>query len=111
MPRAREFMADNLMRNLTADEIAQSLGVSYRVLNYAFRDTLGVSPQRYYLTERLHAVRRQLKTSAASVTRASMTYGFFSPSRFAWQYRRLFGELPSETAGENGRPAQALILP
>lgn len=94
---AREFMAANLTRNLTADEIAQALGVSYRALHYAFQDALGVSPYRYFLTEKLHAVRRQLKAGDASVTRASFSHGFYAPSRFARQYRRLFGELPSET--------------
>jgi len=32
-----------------------------------------------------------------TVTEASITYQFYTPSRFARQYKRLFGELPSET--------------
>lgn len=97
---AREFVAANLRRSLTAKEMADSLGVSYRSLHYAFREELGVSPYRYFLTQRLHGVRRQLLSSGLSVTEASVGYGFYAPSRFARQYRRLFGELPSETARE-----------
>ena len=48
-------------------EPARSLGVSYRVLNYACQDAFGVSPYHYFLTEKLHAVRGTLKTSDVSV--------------------------------------------
>jgi AraC family ethanolamine operon transcriptional activator len=95
--QAREFMMENLPCDLTADQIAQSLGVSYRVLNYAFHDNVGISPYQYFLTERLHAVRRELRCSDASIAEVCLSYGFSTPSRFARQYRRLFGELPSET--------------
>ena len=30
---------------ITEEDMAQALGVSYRVLNYAFKDALGVSPE------------------------------------------------------------------
>jgi AraC family ethanolamine operon transcriptional activator len=97
VPKAREFMTAHLSTDLTADEIAQALGVSYRVLNYAFRSSVGVSPYRYFLTEKLHAARRQLKASEFSVIEALVANGFTTPSRFTRQYKRLFGELPSET--------------
>ena len=100
IPRAREFMETQLNKNLTADEIAQALGVSYRSLHYAFRESFGVSPYRYFLTRRLHSVRQQLKEGTVSVTQASVRHGFYTPSRFTRQYKRLFGELPSETAQE-----------
>ncbi len=102
--QADEFMDAHLAANLTADEIAQSLGVSLRVLSYAFQDAYRVSPYGYFLSKRLHAVRRQLKTGAASVTDASWSHGFHTPSRFAWQYKRLFGELPSQTRARTLRP-------
>ena len=98
--QARDLMIANVRRHLTADEIAQLLGVSYRVLNYAFRDILGVSPYRYFLTEKLHAARRKLKASDASIAKVCSSYGFSTPSRFARQYQRLFGELPSETRND-----------
>jgi AraC-like DNA-binding protein len=97
--QAGELIVANVKSDLTADELAGALGVSYRVLNYAFQDTLGMSAYQYILTEKLHAVRRILKTSDASVSEACKSYGFSTPSRFARQYHRLFGELPSKTRG------------
>ena len=95
--KAKEFIAANLACELTADVIATSLGVSYRALNYAFLDALGVTPYQYLLTARLHGVRRMLKSSDPTITEACFANGFSTPSRFSRQYKRLFGELPSET--------------
>ena len=97
---ARDYMIANLSSTLTADEIARSLGVSLRVLNYAFQSNVGISVYQYFLTEKLHAVRRKLKTSSVSITEASMSYGFSNPSRFSGHYKRLFGELPTETRNQ-----------
>ena len=90
-------MIANLGLALTADEIAQSLGVSRRVLNYAFQSNLGIGPYQYFLSEKLHAVRRELKSYDGTILEVLSSYGFSTPSRFAQQYQRLFGELPSET--------------
>ena len=95
--KAIDFIAADPGTDLSLDDMTQALGISYRVLNYAFRDTLGLSPYQYLLTEKLHAVRRQLKSSDISVTEACLSHGFNTPSRFANQYFRLFGELPSVT--------------
>jgi AraC-like DNA-binding protein len=101
--KANDFMYAHLENDLSADDLAQTLGVSYRVLNYAFRDSIGVSPYQYMLTLKLHAVRRLLKTGDCSVSDASQLHGFKSPSRFSHQYSRLFGELPSATKSKNQR--------
>ncbi len=95
--QARGVMLPKLESTLTADDIAHELGVSRRVLNYAFQSNLGISPYQYFLTEKLHAARRLLKTTDASVLEAMTLFGFSTPSRFARHYQRLFGELPSET--------------
>ena len=94
---AQDFMLTHLKENLTADEIAHRLDVSYRVLHYAFKDTFGVSPYKFFLTQKLHAVRQLLKSSDLTISEASESYGLFIPSRFSRYYKHLFGELPSVT--------------
>ena len=95
--KARDLFLANIADEWTADRIALELGVSYRVLNYAFKETTGISPYQYFLNERLQAARRRLKADDASITQICFDCGFNTPSRFARQYARLFGELPSET--------------
>ena len=113
--KGRDFVSAHLTTDFSVDDMAHALGVSYRVLNYAFKDSLGISPYQYILTQKLHGVRRQLKSSEVSVTEACFSHGFYTPSRFARQYARLFGELPSETRYSDqmdvsSTEAQSLIL-
>lgn len=100
-----DFVYANIRNDISAYDMAKALGVSYRVLSYAFRDSLGVSPYQYILTEKLHGVRRELKSESASVIQSCVSFGFETPSRFARQYKRLFGELPSQTRANHRTPS------
>lgn len=78
--------------------LAQALGVTPRGLEYAFRSSLGATPARYLLARRLVWARSDLLAGqGGNVTAAASRGGFDHPGRLAGQYRRLFGELPSET--------------
>jgi AraC family ethanolamine operon transcriptional activator len=81
----------------SVSEIYRRLGVSRRALEQAFTSTLGISPGQYLLACRLNHARSHLVTKAHLVVEAAMETGFQDLSRFAYQYRRLFGELPSQT--------------
>ena len=104
-PRVRSDLAvaalDEIVRTGLAQtsvrEIHGRLGVSRRALEKAFASTLGISPGQYLLAHRLNQARNHLVTKAHRVIDAAMETGFQDLSRFAYQYRRLFGELPSET--------------
>lgn len=81
-------------------ELCRRIGVSRRNLFYAFEAVLGTSPHQYVMTVRLDAVRRALKRQRADKRRiADLAWeaGFQNPSQFAADYKRRFGELPSET--------------
>jgi len=74
--------------------------VSERTLHYAFREVRGLTPMAYFKAVRLNAVRQELKTAAAdwaTVREIAQRWGFWHPGEFAAAYRRLFGELPSQT--------------
>jgi len=75
-------------------------GVSQRNLRSAFKEFCGVSPKRFVLRQRLHAVREALLTadpSRTKVTDVATSYGFLELGRFAGQYKAAFGETPSRT--------------
>lgn len=86
---------------ISVADLADSLDVTSRALEYAFMSTLGVTPVGYMLARRLNRVRRDLTATAIeSVTSAASRSDFAHLSRFTQQYRRLFGELPSHTRRE-----------
>ena len=84
---------------LKVHEICASLGVSQRTLQYAFREQLDVTPKQYLQAVRLNGVRRDLRRSGptARIADTANHWGFWHMGQFAGDYRRHFGELPSET--------------
>jgi AraC family ethanolamine operon transcriptional activator len=104
--RACELMMARPDEPLSMLEVCSRIGASQRKLNYCFQDTLGLSPARYLRALRLNGVRRELKRprpEAASVQDIAAHWGFWHLSQFATDYKRQFGELPSQTLQPAGR--------
>ncbi|WP_431513772.1 helix-turn-helix domain-containing protein [Variovorax sp. DAIF25] len=96
--RACELMMARPDEPLSMLEVCSRIGASQRKLNYCFQETLGLSPARYLRALRLNGVRRELKRlGAGSVQDVAAHWGFWHLSQFATDYRRQFGELPSQT--------------
>ncbi len=98
--RALEFLDGGGEPLPTIPELCRWAGVGQRTLEYAFRDQLGVTPVRYVKLLRLNRAHRLLRrTSPAdeTVTSIALACGFTELGRFAGDYRRLFGESPSQT--------------
>jgi len=83
----------------TIEDLCTASGVSLRTLEYAFRDRFGVTPKQYLQTVRLRKVRRDLHRFGrhAPISEIAASWGFWHMGQFAADYRRRFGELPSET--------------
>ncbi len=97
---AEDFMMAHLDRPLMAANLCAALDVSERTLRYAFRDRFGLSPMAYFKAQKLNAVRHALKAAAPgrlTVHGAARRWGFDHTGHLAADYRRLFGELPSQT--------------
>ena len=74
--------------------------VSERTLEYAFHERFGQSPKTFTLTHRLNNVRKMLTRANPDVDKIyeiAGQYGFFHMGQFTSDYKRLFGERPSET--------------
>jgi AraC family ethanolamine operon transcriptional activator len=98
--RAEEYMRAYLGVPLSVLDLCRELGVSERTLHYAFEEVRGLSPMAYFQARRLNAVRRELKAASAgtaTVREIALRWGFWHTGEFASAYRRLFGELPSQT--------------
>jgi AraC family ethanolamine operon transcriptional activator len=96
---------------LGIDDLARAVEVSVRTLQTAFLEYYGVPPHRYITLRRLHQVREALRRAdpdETTVTKIAARFGFWQFGRFAGQYRRLFGEKPSETL-HRGRKIAELI--
>lgn len=80
-------------------EICLKFNIGRRVLNYSFTEVVGSSPLTYLRSMRLNGARRDLRKQGRtmSVQEIAGRWGFCHLPRFSAEYRKLFGELPSET--------------
>jgi AraC-like DNA-binding protein len=97
--RALSFIEENPNAPLAVRDVCRTAKVSWRTLDYAFREHFGVTPKAYLKAIRLNAVRRELRRAgpAVLITDLANRWGFWHMGQFAADYRGLFGELPSET--------------
>lgn len=96
--RAQEYLHAHAHEPINADCIAENAGVSVRSLYLGFRDFLGTSPMQYLRDYRLEKARADLTNpSSASIAGVAHRWGFTHMGRFSAEYKRKFGESPSET--------------
>jgi AraC-like DNA-binding protein len=109
MKRALKIIEEMIDEPPTVQDLCRIAGASERLLRYAFLERFGISPKAYLLAIRLNGVRRELRGADPSSTKiidVANRWGFWHMGQFAADYRRLFGELPSETLGG---PPQGLL--
>jgi AraC-like DNA-binding protein len=92
---------------LTPSVLCEVGGVGERTLQYAFRERFGLTPAAFLKVRRLTAVRKALERSAGSPTVSvgdlAADFGFWHTGQFAADYRRAFGETPSQTVEQGSR--------
>ncbi|MGG7518131.1 AraC family transcriptional regulator [Allorhizobium undicola] len=97
--RALDFMQAHLDRPISVEDIAAASGVGVRALQQAFKDFKSTTPMACLQDMRMAAVRRELLEArpGESVSSISARWGFTHAGRFAIEYRRRFGQSPSDT--------------
>jgi AraC-like DNA-binding protein len=99
MKRAEAFIEAHCSEALEVLEIANAAGVSARTLRDGFQHFKEVSPMQFVRHLRLERARDALRKSSSDrrVAEIALDCGFTHLGRFAMAYKRIFGELPSDT--------------
>ena len=100
LKRVEDYLEEFPHAPHTVRDICRGASVSERTLEYAFHERFGMPPKSYLQALRLNGVRRELKNAdpiSTTVTDLATRWGFWHMSQFAVDYRRFFGELPSQT--------------
>jgi AraC family ethanolamine operon transcriptional activator len=97
--RAERMIRESLADDMSITGFAAGLGTSLRTLELGFRDLYGTSLRVYRHALRLNAARRDLLRGDGeeSVGTVAIRWGLLHLGRFSTDYRRMFGESPSET--------------
>jgi len=97
--QAVDYIATHIDGELTIQQVADAIGSSVRSLQQGFQRHRQTSPHAHLKAVRLARVRAELLDGASrrSVEDIARHWGFINRGHFAVEYRRTFGELPSET--------------
>ena len=97
--RVIDYIQAHLDESITLDKLITIGGVPGRSLFSHFRRFTGRSPLQYVTEQRLVKARQDLldKENESSVTQVAARWGFNQLGRFSGYYKKMYGELPSET--------------
>ena len=101
--RVIEFMDAEAGSPIGVADLVAVSGVAGRTLFKHFRDAYGVSPMQRLRSLRFDKAREALlrASGAASISAIALDWGFTHLGRFSVDYRRRYGESPSQTLRRN----------
>lgn len=93
------YIEAHIRDDLSVEELAQVGNVSVRTVYNLFAKSFNVTPKLFIKQAKLKSLREELVRGKAvrNVTEVALNYGFTHLGRFSADYRKMFGELPSET--------------
>jgi AraC family ethanolamine operon transcriptional activator len=98
--KIKEFLVEFPDLPPTMADLCEVAQVSERTLEYTFQERYGMTPTTYLRFYRLNGVHKALRTAdpaSTTVTKVATDWGFWHFGHFASHYRKLFGQLPSDT--------------
>lgn len=94
--KARMLIRDSLEKELTIQQIAKLLGISYSSFRKLFKEYTGLSPATYQQELRLLRAKELLTTTEFSIKQIAYRLQFESPDYFSAKFKAKMGYKPSE---------------
>lgn len=108
--RAIALMRQNLCRNLTLAEIAESVCLSNSRLGHLFKAETGLGPLQYLRLLRMQEAKLLLRTSFLSVKEIMTKIGIKDESHFFRDFKRAHGVTPVQYRRANSIQDYVLLL-
>lgn len=110
--KAEEFMDAHAEQPISMTDIVKACGVSARALRYAFQRERGISPSEFLKQRRLDRIRQHLIAggSGLGVSEVAKAFGIRALGHFSHEYKKRFGESPSQTLAKGRSRIGAPIL-
>jgi AraC family transcriptional regulator len=94
--RGRDFLLSSLDQPIRLNDIARAACLSSFHFHRVFKETFGVTPQKYLAIQRLDRAAHLLRHTGRTVTEITLESGFQSPGSFSSLFSRHFGISPAE---------------
>jgi AraC family transcriptional regulator len=93
--RVREFIDVRIPNEITISDLATVAGLSHYHFIRAFKDTVGLTPYQYVLSERFRRARALLSKPDLSLGDVALTVGFSDASQLNRVFRKFAGVTPT----------------
>ena len=93
---ALSYINANFMKNLSLEEVADTVYLSTSYLSRLFKKEVGVNFSSYLLLKKLEEAKRLLKETDMSVMRISGSLSFSDPSYFCRVFKKHINQTPKE---------------
>ena len=93
--RVRDYVLANLSRDMGLAELAEQAQLSPHYFSMRFKHTLGVSPHRYVLRERIDEAQRRLSARPTSISEVALSLGFADQSHLCRVLKGETGHSPA----------------
>lgn len=95
LQRVRELMLANMTGTVSLSELADACGLSVSYFGRAFRQTEGLPPHKWLMTERIGRAKDLLRHSAMSLAEVASACGFADQSHMSRAFARKEGQTPA----------------
>jgi len=103
--KTREILYERITDAYTISDLVEELQISPRTLQYDCKKYLGFTPKEYQQYIRLNEIRKTLlenRDKGLHIAEIARKYNFFHMGHFASEYKKFFGETPSQTLRKIG---------
>ena len=93
--RGRTIIRQTLSQDISIQDVARQLNVSYSYFRKHFKAYTGYSPAYYQQFLRLQMAKEMLQNTSATVAEVAYHFQFSSPDYFSYRFKEVLGESPS----------------
>ena len=94
----RDYIIEHIEEPLQIYQLCQLTNKSIRTIERTFKQVFNLTAREYHTCYRLSLIRQiLLYDKNTSVSNTALKYGYLHLGRFSQKYKKLFGELPSQT--------------
>jgi AraC family transcriptional regulator len=97
--RSIEFIRTNLNRDIRLEDLAREAGLSRSHYIRSFRQSMGITPHQYLLSERVKQAQSLIRKGAPSLAEIALSCGFADQHHLARIFRRFTGMTPKMFRG------------
>lgn len=94
--RVLAYVQSHMNENIGVGDLAAVVGLSAHHFTETFKRTLGITPYKYVVNQRIEKAKKLLKGGKQSVAKIAKIVGFQSHTQFSASFRKMVGVTPAQ---------------